>query len=50
MVEVTIQNANYRHNAIACSNCGAVLAFEEVMSVMYMLGKIAERLGVQFAR
>lgn len=48
MGEIKIANANFRHNAIVCSHCGAIVATEELMSVMHMLGKIAEKLGVRF--
>jgi len=48
MGEVKVSNANYRHNAIACASCGCVVGIEEAMSLMYMLSKIAEKLGVRF--
>ena len=48
MKDFEIRNANYRHSAICCSVCGAIVATEEAMSAMYMLRKIGEKLGVQF--
>lgn len=46
--EIEIRNAAYVHNAIVCSACGCVVGLEEQRSVSYMLGKLAERLGVSF--
>jgi hypothetical protein len=46
--EIEILNAKFRHNVICCQSCGCVVATEELLSVMYMLGKIAEKLDVQF--
>lgn len=50
MTELQVQNANYRHTAIVCSKCGAIVGTEECMSIMHMLDKIAEKLGVRFDR
>ena len=46
--EIKIKDATYRHNAIVCVMCGCVVGIEEHFSITYMLGKIAEKLGVQF--
>jgi hypothetical protein len=48
MTELEIENARYRHNAIVCRSCGAIVSTEELLSVMNMLGKIGEKLGVRF--
>lgn len=48
MDELRIRNAKYQHHAIICAMCGCIVGTEEVMSLMYMLKKIAEKLGVQF--
>ncbi len=45
---VQIHNARYPHNAIVCASCGCVVGVEENLSITYMLGKIAEKLGVRF--
>jgi len=46
--EVAVRGANFRHNAIICAMCGAVIGTEEYFSLTYMLGKIGEKLGVRF--
>lgn len=46
--EIAVQHANYRHNCINCQSCGAIVAVEERLSMTYMLGKLAEKLGVRF--
>ncbi|MFC1461125.1 hypothetical protein ACFLQR_01235 [Verrucomicrobiota bacterium] len=43
-----IAGANFKHSAIVCSSCGCIVGTEELMSVMYMLSKIAKKLGVRF--
>jgi predicted nucleic-acid-binding Zn-ribbon protein len=47
MKEINVEKAKYRHNAIICKNCGAILSIEQWTSEIYMLGKIAEKLGVR---
>lgn len=48
MTEIRIEKANWRHTAIICSHCGAVVGTEELMSIMHMLDKIGKKLGVSF--
>ena len=43
-----MKGANFRHNAIICAMCGAIVSTEEHFSLTYMLGKIGEKLGVRF--
>ena len=50
MQEIEVKNANFRHHAITCAACGSVVGTEELISVMYMLDKIAAKLGVRFDR
>jgi len=47
---IKIKNARFAHNAIVCAMCGCVVGIEEHLSMMYMLSKIAEKLGVDFNR
>jgi len=46
MKEFSVKNASYRHNAIICASCGAIVSTEELISTMYTLGVIKENLGI----
>ena len=48
MKEMEIGNASYRHNVIICRSCGCIVGIEEIKSLMFMLIKIGEKLGLNF--
>jgi len=50
MKEVKIDNASYRHNVIICRSCGSIVGTEEIKSLMFMLMKIGEKLGLHFGQ
>ena len=46
MKELNIRGANYRHLAVQCSTCGAVVGVTEIMNLGYALQKIGSKLGI----
>jgi len=46
--EIVIRDARFRHHAVICAMCGAVVGVEEYLSLTYMLCKIGEKLGIRF--
>lgn len=44
--EILVDKANFRHNAVNCSDCGAVLTVFERYNINYRLLKIAKKLGI----
>lgn len=47
-IELKVKKSSERHSAVVCSSCGAIAGIVPAYNVPYILGKIAEALGVRF--
>lgn len=45
--EIPIKGARYRHNAINCTACGAIIAVHEFFNVNANLAVIAQKFGIK---
>jgi uncharacterized Zn finger protein len=45
-----IKNANFRHQVLNCTSCGAIVGTFELFNVNFRLNKLAEKLNIDLDR